>query len=204
MSILLNTVLSKPLIDELNSVSQIMIIDKGTELLRDGEYVKTVPIVLSGSIKIYIKNEDKELLLYYVKPNESCIMSFSAFIKNSPSKIYAVTEEKSELLAIPVSEIDNILKNYPEFNRLFYGLYNERYIDLIKTINSVLFNKLDSRILSYLKEKSVIHNSKQIKVTHKQIALDLGSSREVISRTIKKLEIDGHVTLHNSLIELKL
>jgi CRP/FNR family transcriptional regulator len=202
MSTSLNTVLSKPLIDELNSVSQLMTVDKGTELLRDGQYVKVVPIVLSGSLKVYIKNEDRELLLYYIKPNESCIMSFSACIENAPSKVYAVTEEETEILAIPVSEIDRILKKHPEFNRLFYSLYNERYIDLIKTINSVLFNKLDSRILSYLKEKSVIHNSKQIKVTHKQIALDLGSSREVISRTLKKLEIDGHVILHNSLIEI--
>jgi CRP/FNR family transcriptional regulator len=202
MSTSLNTVLSKPLIDELNSVSQLMTVDKGTELLRDGQYVKVVPIVLSGSLKVYIKNEDRELLLYYIKPNESCIMSFSACLENAPSKVYAVTEEETEILAIPVSEIDRILKKHPEFNRLFYSLYNERYIDLIKTINSVLFNKLDSRILSYLKEKSVIHNSKQIKVTHKQIALDLGSSREVISRTLKKLEIDGHVILHNSLIEI--
>lgn len=202
MSTSLNTVLSKPLIDELNSVSQRMTINKGAELLRDGQYVKVVPIVLSGSIKVYIKNEDKELLLYYIKPNESCIMSFSACIENAPSKVYAITEEESEILAIPVLEINTILKAYPEFNRLFYGLYNERYIDLIKTINSVLFNKLDSRILDYLKEKSVLHNTKQIKVTHKQIALDLGSSREVISRTIKKLEIEGKVILHNSLIEI--
>jgi CRP/FNR family transcriptional regulator len=203
MSNSLTNILSKPLIDELNSVSQLMNIGKGTELLRDGQYVKIVPIVLKGNIKIYIKNEDKELLLYYIKPNESCIMSFSAFIENAPSKVYAITEEETEILAIPVTEIDTILKKYPEFNRLFYSLYNERYIDLIKTINSVLFNKLDSRILSYLNEKSVISNSKQIKVTHKQIALDLGSSREVISRTIKKLEIDGHVILHNSMIEIQ-
>jgi len=203
MSELLNTILSKPLINELNTVSQQITIDKGTELLRDGQYVKVVPIVLKGSIKVYIKNDDKELLLYYIKPNESCIMSFSACLENAPSKVYAITEEETELLAIPISEIDSILKNYPEFNRLFYSLYNERYLDLIKTINSVLFTKLDSRILSYLKEKSSIQNSKQIKVTHKQIALDLGSSREVISRTIKKLEIDGHVILHNSMIEIR-
>ena len=179
-----------------------MTIEKGTELLRDGQYVKVVPIVLSGNIKVFIKNDDKELLLYYIKPNESCIMSFSAFIENAPSKVFAITEEKSEIMVIPVSEIDSILKDYPEFNRLFYGLYNERYIDLIKTINSVLFDKLDSRIMTYLKDKSALLNTNQIKVTHKQIALDLGSSREVISRTIKKLEIERKVILHNSLIEV--
>jgi len=202
MNSTLNNILSKPLIDELNSISQLVEIPKGTELLRDGQYVKVVPIVLNGSVKVFIKNDDKELLLYYIKPNESCIMSFSAFIENAPSKVFAIAEEDSEVMVIPVDKIDDVLKKYPEFNRLFYGLYNERYIDLIKTINSVLFHKLDSRILSYLIEKTKLTNSNQIKVTHKQIALDLGSSREVISRTIKKLETDGHVILHNSLIEV--
>jgi len=202
MATSLNTVLSKPLIDALQKVSTIIEVDKGVELLRDGQYVKVVPLVLNGAVRVFIKNDDKELLLYYIKANESCIMSFSAFIENVPSKVFAITEEKSEVMVIPVTEIDAILKQFPEFSRLFYSLYNERYVDLIKTINSVLFNKLDSRVLDYLKEKSELIDSDEIQITHKQIALDLGSSREVISRTLKKLEIDQKVILSNSLIEL--
>ena len=198
----LNSILSKPLIQELEQISQIVEVPTGTELLRDGQYVKVVPIVIKGSVKVYIKNDDKELLLYYIQPNESCIMSFSAFIENEPSKVFAITDMDSEIMVVPVTEIDKILKKYPEFNRLFYGLYNERYTDLIKTINSVLFDKMDGRILSYLQEKSKILQNNQIKVTHKQIALDLGSSREVISRTMKKIESENKVVQHNGMIEL--
>jgi len=198
----LNQILSAPLLNALKENSEIIQVDKNTELLREGQYVKVVPIVLNGSVRVFIRNEDKELLLYYIQPNESCIMSFSAVIENIPSKVFAVTEEKTELMAIPVSKIDDLLKQFPEFNKLFYKLYTERYADLIKSINSTLFEKLDQRILDYLQDKSKIINSNQIKVTHKQIAMDLGSSREVISRTLKKIENDGLIKLHNSLIEI--
>jgi len=129
-------------------------------------------------------------------------MSFSAFIENTPAKVFAITENECEILAIPVDKVGNVLKNFPEFNKLFYGLYNERYLDLLKTINSVLFDNLDIRIQDYLNEKSKLIKSHNIKVTHKQIALDLGSSREVVSRTMKKLERDKKVKQHNGMIEL--
>jgi CRP/FNR family transcriptional regulator len=198
----LNQIFSKPLLDALHKKSEIIEVDKHTELLREGQYVKIVPIVLSGTIRVYIKHEDKELLLYNIKPNESCIMSFSAVIENAPSKVYAVTEEKSVIMTIPILNINGLLKSYPELNTLFYKLYIERYADLIRTIESALFEKLDQRILEYLQTKSNLLNSTQINVTHKQIALDLGSSREVISRTLKKLENDNLIKLHNSLIEI--
>jgi CRP/FNR family transcriptional regulator len=198
----LNQIFSKPLLDALHKKSEIIEVDKHTELLREGQYVKIVPIVLSGTIRVYIKHENKELLLYNIKPNESCIMSFSAVIENTPSKVYAVTEEKSVIMTIPILNINGLLKSYPELNTLFYKLYIERYADLIRTIESALFEKLDQRILEYLQTKSNLLNSTQINVTHKQIALDLGSSREVISRTLKKLENDNLIKLHNSLIEI--
>ncbi len=198
----LNQILSTPLLNALKENSEIIEVDKNTELLREGQYVKVVPIVLSGTIRVYIKHEDKELLLYYIKPNESCIMSFSAVIENLPSKVYAVTDEESEIMAIPISKIDSLLKSFPELNTLYYKLYIERYADLINTIESAMFEKLDQRILEYLKNKSKLLNSNQIKITHKQIAMDLGSSREVISRTLKKIENDGLIKLHNSLIEI--
>jgi len=198
----LNQIFSKPLLDALHQNSEIIEVDKQTELLREGQYVKVVPIVLSGTIRVYIKHEDKELLLYNIKPNESCIMSFSAVIENTPSKVYAVTEEKSVIMAVPITNLDSLLKNYPELNTLYYKLYIERYADLINTIESAIFEKLDQRILEYLVNKSKLTNSNQVKVTHKQIALDLGSSREVISRTLKKLENDNLIKLNNSLIEL--
>ncbi len=198
----LENMFSKPLMNALLESSEIIEIDKNTELLREGQYVKVIPIVLSGTVRVYIKHEDKELLLYYIQSNESCIMSFSAVLENIPSKVYAITEEKTMIIAIPTSKIDDLLNTFPELNKLYYKLYTDRYADLIKTISSSLFDKLDQRVLDYLKNKSALIDSKNINVTHKQIALDLGSSREVISRTLKKLENNKLIKLHNSLIEI--
>lgn len=198
----LENIFSKPLLKALFESSDIVDVDKNTQLLREGQYVKVIPIVLSGTVRVFIKHEDKELLLYHIKTNESCIMSFSAVLENIPSKVFAITEEPCKILAISVNKIDSLLKSFPELNKLYYKLYTNRYADLINTITSTLFDKLDQRIMDYLKNKSRLTNSKNINVTHKQIALDLGSSREVISRTLKKLENNQLIKLHNSLIEI--
>ena len=109
-------------------------------------------------------------------------------MKNAPSKDFAITEVDTQALLLPISKIDTWFKNYPRFNSLFFNLYNERYIDLLETINHLLFDKLDQRVLDHLKEKEEFSRNQLIKITHKQIANELGTAREVISRIIKKLE----------------
>jgi len=148
---------------------------KHTELLRDGQYIKVIPIVLKGLIKVYTRYEDRELLLYYIQPKESCIMSFSASLKNEPSQIFALTEEDSVVLLLPVQHISKLLTQYPSFNTLFFQQYNQRYNKLLKTIHHVLFDRMDKRLFEHLKNKTEITSENPIRISHQQIANELGT-----------------------------
>jgi CRP/FNR family transcriptional regulator len=164
-----------------------------TEILREGQYVKFVPLVLEGVVKVFTRHEDKELLLYYIESGEGCIMSFNAGFKNSPSKVFAIAEENTKLLLLPADKLSEWVKNFPSLNELFYSLYNQRYASLLDTINHLLYNRLDQRLYNYLLEMSKQKNSKLLTVRHRQIATELGTVREVISRVMKKLEHEGKV-----------
>jgi CRP/FNR family transcriptional regulator len=185
--------LSTDLIDEIISVSTEKEIPENTVVVREGQYVNSVPIVVKGLVKVFTRNEDKELLLYYIKPAESCIMTFDAGLKNAPSKVYASTEEMSSVLLLPIEKITGWMKKYPEMNSLFFQQYNIRYSELIFMINQLLFEKMDNRLLSYLKNKISVSHSKNIKMSHQQIANDLGTAREVVSRILKKLENENKI-----------
>lgn len=180
--------LGPDLIDEVIEHSQYQEIPRDTEILREGQYIKVIPLVIDGAIKVFTRFKEKELLLYYIRPDESCIMSFAASMKNEPSKVFAITEVKTKAVLLPITKIENWFNNYPQFNTLFFNLYNERYSDMLDTINHLLFDKLDQRVLTHLQEKEEISGGKMLKITHKQIANELGTAREVISRIIKKLE----------------
>lgn len=194
--------LSNALKEEIESYSLFKELPKGVKILREGQYIKAIPIVLSGLIKVFTRHEDKELLLYYIKPNESCIMSFTASLKNEPSAVFAITEETTTALLLPIEKTSTWIKEYPDMNMLFFQQYNLRYSELLSTIHHVLFNKMDKRLFDYLKEKSELTQKKVIKMSHRQIANELGTAREVISRVMKKLESEGKLIQHSSSIEI--
>ena len=146
--------------------------------------------------------KEKELLLYYIKPQESCIMSFSAGMKNEPSKIFAVAEEDTSALLLPTDKVALWVRDYPEVNHLFFQQYNLRYSDLLTTIHQLLFERMDKRLLDYLVNKSLLTGRNPIKISHRQIAAELGTAREVISRIMKKLENDGKVRQEANTIEI--
>ena len=175
------------------SKSSVVDVPENIEVMREGQYVKAVPIVTEGLVRVYTRNEDKELLLYYIQRGESCIMSFDACLKNVPSKVYASTEKNSSVLLMPTEYVFRWMKEYPEFNSLFFLQYNLRYTELLNMINQLLFEKMDVRILDYLKAKLKINGKNPIKISHRQIANDLGTAREVVSRVVKKLEHEGKV-----------
>lgn len=190
------------LVEDILEFSQVTEVPAKTELLREGQYIKVVPIVLEGLVKVYTRHEDRELLLYYIQPSESCIMSYSASLKNTPSHIYAETEEDSTILLVPVDRLPHLRRSYPDFSTMFIDLYNSRYRDLLDTIHHVLFDKMDKRLLDYLKEKVRVRKQNPLKLSHQQIAGELGTVREVISRVIKKLEVEGAIAQHPGGIEI--
>ncbi len=166
---------------------------KNTVLIREGQYLKHLPVIIDGVVKVYSQFDGKELLLYYIKPKQSCIVSFTAAIYNKPSKIYAVTDAESKIALLPTKKVEEWTYRFPRFNQLFFDLYHQRYLDLLDTINQLVFTTLDQRIMKYLDEKSKLTNTDIISVPHRLIASDLGTAREVVSRVIKKLEKDQKV-----------
>lgn len=190
------------LIEEIYSKSNIVEINKDQQILKIGQYISVVPIVLSGTVKVYTYQEDKEFLLYYIREYESCIMSFTACIQNEKSQIYAFTESKTILLLMPVTEVLRWSKIYPEFNAFYLKFYQRRYLDLIQTLQHLVFDHLDERIMFYLKQKAAILNHQPLKLTHKIIANDLATTREVVSRILKKLEENDKIKIENGVIKI--
>ncbi|MDP1815767.1 MAG: Crp/Fnr family transcriptional regulator [Leadbetterella sp.] len=194
--------LSIALQEQITNNAALVEIPADTEILREGQYVKVIPLVLEGLVKVFTKYEDKELLLYYIQPNESCVMSFTASLKNEPSKVYAITDENCKLLLLPVDKVAQWIGEFPDLNNLFFQQYNLRYSDLLETINQLLFDKMDKRLLDYLKEKVALTKKNPLKISHRQIASELGTAREVISRVMKKLEQEAKVKQLSTTIEL--
>ncbi len=187
--------LNTQLIDEITKYGATQIFPKGTQLLKEGQSVKVVPIVLSGLVKVCSRFEERELLLYYIEPQQSCIMTFYAALNNESSKVFAVTEEDTEVLLLPVRFLSEWIKQYSDFNNLFYSQFNLRYTELLDTIKHLLVDKMDKRLYEHLKRKSELTGGAPIQLSHLQIANELGTAREVISRLLKKLENEGLVKL---------
>jgi CRP/FNR family transcriptional regulator len=185
--------LESELLDELLAFSRLVEVAAGTELVKEGAYVHELPLLVSGLVRVFIGHEDKELLLYYIRPAESCVMSFSALLERSPSRINAVVERPSTLLLVPEDRLRPWLRTYPSLNALFFRQYNDRYLDMLRTVEQVAFGDLPSRLLDHLRRLKEVTREEVLDVRHSKLAQELGSAREVITRTLKKLEQDGHL-----------
>ncbi|HOW31281.1 MAG TPA: Crp/Fnr family transcriptional regulator [Bacteroidales bacterium] len=194
--------LGQELLNEMLEKSTVKDIPKDTLILSEGQYIRAIPVVVEGLVKVFTRYDDKDLLLYYIQPAESCIMSFSSGLSGEPSRIFAITEEDTQLMLMPVERISEWIRRYPAINDLFYQQFRLRYSELLETISSILFHKLDQRLYEYLLEKFHLTKQNPIRISHKQIAAELGTAREVISRVMKKLEMEGKVKQNGSSIEI--
>ncbi|WP_153395811.1 Crp/Fnr family transcriptional regulator [Chryseobacterium vaccae] len=164
-----------------------------TEIIREGQKNKYVPFLIKGSIKVFTLNDGRELIYYYIRPNDSCLMTFSSIFTDYVSRVYAIAEEDSEALLIPVSVIHDWLIQFPEINKLFYREYDRRFSEVMSMVNEAVFHRLDRRVLNYIKQQISLTGNNPIKITHREIASSLGTSREVVSRVLKKIESDGEI-----------
>jgi len=186
----------KELTDKIAHTSTRHSFSAGETILREGQYVKVIPLLISGLVKVFKEDDSgNEVLLYYIKPGESCVMSMTALIKNNKSKVKGVVEEEADILVLPADEVLKIAKNFPQWNEFIYELFNSKYEELLHVIGILTFSNKDRRVLEYLNKQCQLKNSRIIKKTHQDIADDLGSSREVISRILKKLENEKKLEL---------
>lgn len=188
---------------EIEQKSKLINVKAGDLILHIGQMVRVIPIVIDGAVKVSRLDEDgRELLLYYINPNEGCAMTFTCCMQQYPSEIRAVAEEDTTLLAVPVSVMDEWLVKYPSWKSFVMRTIRARFNELLKTVDQIAFQRLDERLVTYLKEKSKHTGSKLINLSHQQIADDLGTARVVISRLLKKLENDGKVLLFRNQLKI--
>lgn len=172
------------------------------EIMMDyGSYVKFVPLILEGSIKVTREgNDGTEILLYYIKAGESCTMSFTCCMLNKKSEIRTEAEEDTLILGIPLKHVDEWMNRYQSWKNFVMLSYDNRMLELIRTIDSLVFQKMDERLLKYLQTKANTKGSSVLEVTHQEIATDLNASREAISRLLKQMEKQGMVQLGRNMI----
>jgi len=191
------------LIKEFQEKTTPMSAKAGETILDYGQLVRFMPIILKGVVKVYRMEEDgREILLYYVNHNESCAMTFTCCMEQFPSEIKAVAEEDVEMLAVPISVMDEWMMKYSTWKSFVMKTIRNRFNELLKTIDHIAFQKLDERLEHYLIEKSTISGSRVLNLSHEQIATDLATSRVVISRLLKKLENDKRLLLYRNQIKL--
>ncbi len=179
------------------------VFSEGETILRESAYVKAIPIVTRGNIKVIRTDEDgRELLLYYIKSGESCIMSLLGGLSHDTSKVTAIAREETEVLFIPVDKMGSLIKEHPEWLSYIFRLYHQRFEELLEVVNAVAFKKMDERLLTLLLTKEELGGSKVLAVTHEQLANELGTARVVVSRLLKQLEDGGRVKLGRNRITI--
>ena len=187
---------------EMESACKIVSLNAGSPLLRDGAYVKVVPILLSGLVKVVKEESGKEFLLYYIYPLESCIVSINCGINQLKSRVNAIAEEDVTALLIPAPFVGEWQRKYDSFNQYILNLYQKRFDDALTAFNALAFQSLDERLLSYLRVKTQATGTDIIKMTHQELSDQLGTTRETISRMLKKLEVEERIRLQRGTIIL--
>lgn len=177
--------------------------NEGDVILEANANIRSIPFVKTGSMRVMRTDEDgREILLYYIKAGESCIMSFLGGMHHETSKVKAVAEEEVEILFVPVEKVESLIKEFPEWLDFIFRLYHKRFEELLEVVNAIAFKKMDERILNFLEEKKKMTGSNEINITHQQLAEDLGTARVVVSRLLKQMELNGAVKLFRNKILL--
>lgn len=175
----------------------------GDIIIEPNKYIKVIPILLKGTIKVIREtNEGNELILYYIKAGQSCAVSLSTSLMNKLSNIKAIAEEKVELIAIPSSASVKWYDSYASWRMFVLRTMDNRYDEIINALDSVAFKKIDERLMDYLKAKTEAVQSNILNITHQEIANELSTSREVISRSLKQLEQKGILKLFRNKVEI--
>ncbi len=175
----------------------------GDIIIEPNKYIKVIPILLKGTIKVIREtNEGNELILYHIKAGQSCAVSLSTSLMNKLSNIKAIAEEKVELIAIPSSTSVKWYDSYASWRMFVLRTMDNRYDEIINALDSVAFKKIDERLMDYLKAKTEAVQSNILNITHQEIANELSTSREVISRSLKQLEQKGILKLFRNKVEI--
>ncbi|NAY91377.1 cyclic nucleotide-binding domain-containing protein [Muricauda sp. JGD-17] len=191
------------LVDEIASIGKFVEVKEGEILMDIGSYIKSIPLLLSGAIKVLREDEEgDELLLYYLEQGETCSVTMACCMGHAKSEIRAIAETESALVMVPIHKMEEWMAKYKGWRNYVFESYHHRLNELLNTVDSIAFKNLDQRLVEYLKKKMQVTNDNRIRNTHQQIAYDLHTSRVVISRLLKKLENMEKLKLHRNYIQI--
>lgn len=191
------------LINEIVQVGTFKEVPEGFKLMEIGDFVRGMPLLISGVIKILREDEDgDELLLYYLEKGDTCSMTMACCMGDNQSEIRAIAETDTKLIMVPIQKMEEWTTKYKSWRNFVFNSYHERLNELLNTLDNIAFQKMDERLIGYLKEKARVTKDDIIHSTHQEIAYDLHSSRVVISRLLKKLEEMGKIKLHRNYLQI--
>lgn len=192
------------LVDEIEEAGEYKTFKANEVLMRKGQFIRSTMLVLNGLIKIYREDDDgNEFLMYYLKPGEACALSMVCAAKHEASPIMAKTVAETEVMMVPVDIMSEWVSKYKSWYLFVIETYRTRFDELLITLDNVAFRSMDERLEFYLKRARDVQQTNMIEISHQEIANELNSSREVISRLLKKMEQKGRLSLHRNVIELK-
>ncbi|MEN8247854.1 MAG: Crp/Fnr family transcriptional regulator [Bacteroidota bacterium] len=191
------------LVDAIANVAKEVRLSEGESIIKIGEFIKSTPLITKGLLKIVRQDEDgHEILLYYLDGGNTCVMTVTCCMKQEKSKIKAIAEVDSHVLLIPFHYMDEWMRKFRSWRNFILQTYSARFEEMLATLDSVAFESLDNRLLRYLSERENALQTSEFNITHQQIAQELNSSREAISRLLKKLENNGHIKLGRNKIKI--
>jgi CRP/FNR family transcriptional regulator len=186
----------------LDSIGQLEVkeIGPGEVILKEREYIKVVPLVLEGSIKLRkLDATGREIIFYHIEPGESCILSITSCLHEKESHAEAIIEKSTRLIVVEAHHVRSWMNQFPSWRKFIVKLYYERMAELMTLLDSVIFKSVDDRLIQYLDDKAIDH---EIEITHQQLASKLGTAREVISRLLKQMEKAGQIALERGKIKI--
>ena len=197
------TTFSTELAKDIDTNASIQSFKTGDIIMRTGQYIKNTVLVISGKIKIYREDENGgEFFMYYLQPGQACAISMICATKNEKSQIMAKVVEDVELFLVPLPLMDKWMMQHRSWYEFVIDTYRSRFEEVLEVIDSIAFRAMDERLEFYLKRHADVCGCKELKLSHQEIASELNTSREVISRLLKKMEQRGIVSLHRNNIEL--
>jgi CRP/FNR family transcriptional regulator len=198
-----NVVFEQELLDEIAEVGTYRFVKENELLLDIGDEFHQIPLMLTGAIKISREtNAGEEIVLYFLERGDTCTITFGSGLQSSKSKVRGIAEKDSEIIFIPVEKLEEWMVKYPSWRSFVIDSYNIRLNEMLEAIDTLAFMKMDQRLFKYLTDKVQIMRSTTLNTTHQEIAVDLNTSRVVISRLLKQLENEGKIKLYRNKIEV--
>jgi CRP/FNR family transcriptional regulator len=192
------------LLEALAKEGILMKLEPGQSIMTPGQFIKTVPIVLEGAIKILRMDEDgKELFLYYLEPGDTCALSLTCCSSSKASEVKALAEESTLILAVPVQMHEKWTDEYKQWKNYVAQTYQHRFQEMLHTLDAVAFKRMDERLMRYIVTKMKQVKANELHITHQEIANELGTSREVVSRLLKQLEKKRWIELGRNIIYIR-